>query len=190
MRTANWYSYAAMGAVVGALALGGLPLTVSPFITQGAPISTVVASNVYYENFSIVGVGSPATYFWTPHVLVAPVHYKVVFTIKNFDSRIGTLPLANYASVAGTVGGVEKITLGANVITVHDLSVKFVSHTFTMAAGSLYVNVPIPPMLNHAPTIVSFTVIFPSTGDFGFSCMVMYNGEMPGPGMHGMLQIR
>ncbi|HYK92841.1 MAG TPA: hypothetical protein VEY07_02210 [Thermoplasmata archaeon] len=189
MRPGYWYSYVAMGAVVTALAVGAMPLVVSPFVTQGAPIGTVVASNVYYVNLTISGVGAPATFFYSPHAAEAPTHFKVVFNIVNHDTRVGSLPAPVYAQVLGTLGGYEIVSMGTNTGTMTGLPTKMVSHTFTMLAGTTLVNAPIPPMLNNVPTKVSFTMVFNFPGNFGWSCVVLYGGP-PNPGLTGTLQVR
>lgn len=189
MRTQIWYHMAAMGVVIGVLALGGGVLTPSSVATHGTPITPPTPPpSTSFVTLTILGGGSPTSYAWSPSYAVVPAHAKVVFTIVNHDPYIGTPSSPIFANVIGTLGGVEQMTLGTQTYNVTGLSVKFVSQTFTILMGPLVVNAPIPPMMGSLPSQVVFTVIFPGPGDLPFGSTVGYNAP-PGYGMQGLLQV-
>jgi len=97
----------------------------------------------------------------------------VIITITNYDNGTNMIP-TGFNQVLGTVGGMETITnstvSGAAVASV---PADGVAHTFTLDASPYKVNVPIPAADGQIPTVVSFTVVFTTTGQFVWHCMAM-----------------
>ncbi len=180
-------SLVAMGAILSIVVVGGLPVLTPHDILPSPPhVGQVVAPTVF-ENVSIIGGGDPPLYYYTPTALAVPAGARVVLTIVNFDPRVGNLPSPVYSTVLGTVGGIEQVTIGTSTFITHQLPTKWVSHTFTVQAGGLFLNVPIPPMVNGLPTTVSVTLVFPAAGVYVWNCAVLYFPVSPG--MHGTLVV-
>jgi hypothetical protein len=188
MLNTQWHSLAALGAVVGVLVFGGIPLATAPVASQGAPNTVSTVIQVYWVNLSISAMGSPPSYVYLPGAAIAPAHTKVIITITNNDPRVGVLAHPSDAVVSGTVGGIEHIHIGSGDIVTSSLPIKGVSHTFTTQFGAFYVNVPIPPMTSAGPTVVSFTVVFPQAGSYGWYCSVLY--VPPVVTMRGTMMVR
>lgn len=100
-----------------------------------------------------------------------PANVPVLITITNYDNGTNIVPAA-YAKVLGTVGGTETVTNGtASGVPVTSVPTTGISHTFTLIAGPYAVNIPIPPAQDQTPTVVSFTVVFATPGQFVWHCM-------------------
>jgi len=87
--------------------------------------------------------------------LQVPAHALVTVTIRQYDSG-GTITNPFFASVRGTVGGIEQI----NGKTVKGIDPDTVAHTFTIHGlvtnqPWLFVNVPLPQVPPNAPNLAN-----------------------------------
>lgn len=100
-----------------------------------------------------------------------PVNVPVIITITNYDNGTNTIPAA-YGQVRGTVGGTETVTNAtASGVAQTAVPVDQVAHTFTLEAAPYNINVPIPAAQDTTPTVVTFTVLFTTEGQFVWHCM-------------------
>ncbi len=100
-----------------------------------------------------------------------PANVPVVITITNYDNGTNAVPAA-FTQVLGTVDGTETVTNAtASGVPVTSVPVGQVAHTFTLITGPYTINVPIPAAQGTTPTVVTFTVVFTSAGQFQWHCM-------------------
>ncbi len=100
-----------------------------------------------------------------------PANVPVVITITNYDNGTNAVPAA-FTQVLGTVDGTEAVTNAtASGVPVTSVPVGQVAHTFTLITGPYTINVPIPAAQGTTPTVVTFTVVFTSAGQFQWHCM-------------------
>ncbi len=100
-----------------------------------------------------------------------PANVPVAITITNYDNGTN-LVAPEFAKVLGTVGGTETVTTGtATGSVVSSVPANQVAHTFTLITGPYTVNIPIPAAQDTTPTVVTFTVVFSTPGQFVWHCM-------------------
>ncbi|HYK92855.1 MAG TPA: hypothetical protein VEY07_02280 [Thermoplasmata archaeon] len=114
----------------------------------------------------------------------------VTFHIVNFDSVAVGAP-ASAAGLQGDFRGPVTLAWGAGAPTrmAAGLAPSSISHTFTVQAPYLHLNVPIPAALSsETPAVVSFTVELNATGQLSWYCAAYCEdgglgdaGEMGGP---------
>ncbi len=106
-----------------------------------------------------------------PANFTVPANVPVTITITNYDNGTNTVPAA-FAQVLGTVGGTETVTnatvSGAQVSSVVPNQV---AHTFTLITGPNDLNIPVPAAQGTTPTVVTFTAVFTTSGQFVWHCM-------------------
>ncbi len=101
----------------------------------------------------------------------------VTITITNYDNGTNAVPAA-FSQVVGTVGGTETVTNAtASEVAVSSVPVTQIAHTFTLVTGPYNINVPVPAAQATTPTVVTFTVIFTSAGQFEWHCMAPCDGH-------------
>ena len=106
-----------------------------------------------------------------PANFTVPANVPVSITITNYDNGTNAVP-ADLAHVFGTVGGTETITdATATAETVTAVPLNQVAHTFTLNAAPYDINVPIPAAHGTTPSIVTFTAVFTTVGQFEWHCM-------------------
>ena len=105
-----------------------------------------------------------------PANFTVPANVPVTIAITNYDNGTNLVP-AEFSKVLGTVGGTETVTTGAAVSTVSSVPADQIAHTFTLITGPYSVNVPIPAAQDQTPTVVSFTMVFSTPGQFVWHCM-------------------
>ncbi len=100
-----------------------------------------------------------------------PLNVPVLITVTNYDNRTNPVPAA-FSQVLGTVNGTETITNAtASGVAVTSVPADRVAHTFTLITGPYTINVPVPAAQDTTPTVVTFTVVFTSAGQFQWHCM-------------------
>lgn len=106
-----------------------------------------------------------------PANLTVPANVPITITITNYDNGSNVVP-AEYANVTGTVGGTETLTnataSGASVTSILPTEV---AHTFTLMEAPYQINVPVPAAQGTTPSVVTFTVVFTTAGQFTWHCM-------------------
>ncbi len=118
-----------------------------------------------------------------PANFTVPANVPVVITITNYDNGSNQIP-PGFNQVSGTVGGTETVTNGTlSGAALSTVAADHVAHTFTLDAAPYNINVPVPAADGQIPTVVTFTVVFTSTGQFQWHCMAMCDGSaMTTPG--------
>lgn len=100
-----------------------------------------------------------------------PANVPVTITITNYDNGTNVVPAA-FSQVLGTVGGTETVTNATQSATAESsVPADQIAHTFTLVSSPYDINVPIPAAVDTTPTVVSFTVVFTSAGQFVWHCM-------------------
>lgn len=100
-----------------------------------------------------------------------PANVPVIITITNYDNGTNIVPAA-FTQVLGTVDGTETVTNATSSgVPVTSVPVDQVAHTFTLITGPYTINVPVPAAQDTTPTVVTFTVVFTSAGQFQWHCM-------------------
>lgn len=149
--------------VVGVLVGGILGHVAAPPVVTSAGTEHLYLS-VAYDPFTGLDEYFPANFS-------VPANIPVLFTITNYDNGTNVVPAA-FTQVLGTQGGTETVTNGtASGVTLSAVAADAIAHTFTIESGSVHLNVPIPAAQDTTPTVVSFTVIFTSAGQFVWHCM-------------------
>ncbi len=106
---------------------------------------------------------------YTPANFTVPSHTALVFVITNYDNGENA-PASIYTQVNGTVGNLEY--LNGSATGVSSIPVGQVSHTFTILRGPYAgFSVALPAAGSSAPSVISFTAYFNSTGTFTWQCM-------------------
>ncbi len=112
-----------------------------------------------------------------PANFTVPANVPVTITVTNYDNGTNPVP-ASFAKVLGTVGGTETVTnttaSGASVTSVLPTQV---AHTFTLIDTPYQINVPIPAAQGTTPTVVAFTAVFTTAGQFVWHCMAPCDGH-------------
>lgn len=155
-----------MGAVLlvfGLLAGGILGHVTAP------PVVTTSGTEHLYLTVAFDPYTGLDQYF--PANFTVPANVPVIITITNYDNGSNAIP-SGFNRVTGTVGGTETLT-NATVSgrSLTSVSADQVAHTFTLDAAPYNINVPIPAAVGQTPSVVSFTVVFTSTGQFVWHCM-------------------
>lgn len=112
-----------------------------------------------------------------------PQNVPVTITITNYDNGTNVLPEA-FSHVLGTVGGTESVTnTTLSGAALASIPTDQIGHTFTLISNPYDVNVPIPAAQGTTPTVVTFSVVFSSAGQFEWHCMAPCDGAaMSTPG--------
>jgi len=106
-----------------------------------------------------------------PANFTVPANVPVTITITNYDNGTNTVPEA-FSQVQGTVGGTETVTNAtASGVAITSVPADQVAHTFTLDAAPYNINIPIPAAQDTTPTVVTFTVVFTTVGQFQWHCM-------------------
>ncbi len=151
--------------VFGLLAGGILGHVATP------PVVTTAGSDHLYLTIAFDPYTGLDQYF--PANFTVPANVPVVITITNYDNGSNQIP-TGFNQVLGTVGGTETLTnatVSGQALTTVPLD--HVAHTFTLNAQPYDVNVPIPAADGQTPSVVRFTVIFTTAGQFEWHCMAM-----------------
>ncbi len=147
-----------MGVLVGGI-LGHL---------AAPPVVTASGTDHLYLSIGFDPYTGLDQYF--PANFTVPANVPVVITITNYDNGTNAVPAA-YANVAGTVGGTESITnASVSDTAVTSVPTTQIAHTFTLTAAPYDINAPIPSAQGRTPTVVTFTVVFTSAGQFVWHC--------------------
>lgn len=151
--------------VFGLLAGGILGHAVTP------PVVTTSGTDHLYLTVAFDPYTGLDEYF--PANFTVPANVPVLITITNYDNGSNMVP-TGFNQVLGTVGGTETLT-NATVSgdAVASVPADHVAHTFTLDAAPYNLNVPIPAADGQTPTVVTFTVVFTSAGQFVWHCMAM-----------------
>ncbi len=100
-----------------------------------------------------------------------PANVPVTITITNYDNGTNVVPAA-FSQVLGTVGGAETVTNAtASQAAVSSIPADQIAHTFTLISSPYDINVPIPAAQGTTPSVVTFTVVFGTAGQFVWHCM-------------------
>ncbi len=100
-----------------------------------------------------------------------PANVPVIITITNYDNGTNRVD-APFNQVMGTVGGTETVTNAtASGADVTSIPANQVAHTFTLETAPYNLNIPVPAAQDTTPTVVTFTVVFTTTGQFQWHCM-------------------
>ncbi|HYM39991.1 MAG TPA: hypothetical protein VEY12_07600 [Thermoplasmata archaeon] len=96
----------------------------------------------------------------------------VTITITNYDNGTNAVSTAD-AQVSGTIGNSESVQMwGEAAQNTTSIPVSTVSHTFSILESPYDLNVPIPASTSLSqPTVVTFTVVFDTTGTFVWRCL-------------------
>lgn len=149
--------------ILGALAGGVLGHFTAPSVVNSSGTEHLYLS-IAYDPYTGLDQYFPANFS-------VPVNVPVIITITNYDNGTNLVPAA-FDAVQGTVGGTETVTTAAaSNVPVTSVPADQVAHTFTLITGPYDLNVPIPAAQDTTPTVVSFTVVFTSTGQFVWHCM-------------------
>ncbi len=106
-----------------------------------------------------------------PANFTVPANVPVTITITNYDNGTNVVPAA-FSQVLGTVGGTETLTNATlSGVAVSAVPVADIAHTFTLISGPYDLNVPVPSAVGTSPTVVTFTVVFTSAGQYVWHCM-------------------
>lgn len=144
--------------ILGVLAGGILGHLAAPAVATTSSAEHLYLS-VAYNPFTGLDEYFPANFS-------VPANVPVTITITNYDNGTNTVPAA-YGQVLGTVGGTETV----NGVAVTSVAGDQIAHTFTIVSSPYSINVPIPAAQDQTPTVVSFTVVFATTGQFEWHCM-------------------
>ena len=106
-----------------------------------------------------------------PANFTVPANVAVTITVTNYDNGTNLVP-ESLAKVLGTVGGTETVTnaTGSDASVTSVLPTQ-VAHTFTVMESPYQINVPIPAAEGTTPTVVTFTIVFTTAGQFTWHCM-------------------
>ena len=162
----------------GAVVMTGAVLLVFGLLAGGIlghvaapPVVTTTGTDHLYLTVAYNPFTGLDEYF--PANFTVPVNVPVVITITNYDNGTNMIPTGGNR-VLGTVGGTETVTNSTMTgVPVASIPADLVAHTFTLDASPYNVNVPIPAADYQTPTVVSFTVVFTTTGQFVWHCMAM-----------------
>ena len=181
----SWYSQTAVAiavvfviAVLTGLSLGGAFSGGQP--TAAPPVSTAPT----YLYFTVTTSAATEYDTFYPANVSVPHGVPVVITITCYDNGSNPPPAA-FDKVIGTVGGNANFTFpNESTKQLSSLAPDNISHTFTVTtpgmAGQLLIgaanpliNVPVPVSFDGiAPSIVTFTVVFPNAGSqFVWRCV-------------------
>lgn len=112
-----------------------------------------------------------------PANFTVAANVPVTITITNYDNGTNAVP-ASLSQVLGTVGGTETVTNAtASGVALSSVPVSEIAHTFTLITGPYNINVPVPSAQGTTPTVVTFTVVFTSAGQFDWHCMAPCDGH-------------
>ncbi len=155
-----------IGAVV--LVLGVLVGGILGHFSAPQVVSKSGAEHLYlavaYDPYSLLDKYFPANFS-------VPANVPVTITITNYDNGTNTIP-AGFDQVQGTIGGTESVTNAtASDVDVASVPADHVTHTFTIVSPGGNINVPIPAAQDTTPTVVTFTVVFPTAGPYQWHCM-------------------
>lgn len=162
----------------GAVVMTGAVLLVFGLMAGGIlghvatpPVVTTTGTDHLYLTVAFDPYTGLDQYF--PANFTVPANVPVLITITNYDNGSNTIP-SGFNQVRGTVGGTETLT-NATVSgqAVSSVPADQVAHTFTLDASPYGVNVPIPAADRQTPTVVTFTVVFTTTGQFVWHCEAM-----------------
>jgi len=149
--------------VVGLLVGGILGHVAAPPVVTSSGTDHLYLS-VAYDPYTGLDKYFPANF-------TVPANVPVLITITNYDNGTNVVP-ATFSQVLGTVGGTETVTNAtASGVALTSVPADQIAHTFTMDAASVNINVPIPAAQDTTPTVVTFTVVFTTTGQFIWHCM-------------------
>lgn len=149
--------------VVGVLLGGILGHAVAP------PAVTTSGTEHLYLSIAYDPYTGLDKYF--PANFTVPANVPVVITITNYDNGTNAVPAA-FSQVLGTVGGTESVTNAtASGVALTSVPVDRITHTFTLDTSPYNINVPIPAAQDTTPTVVTFTVVLTTTGQFVWRCM-------------------
>lgn len=149
--------------VLGVLAGGILGHVSTP------PVVTTSGTDHLYLTIAYNPYTGLDQYF--PANFSVPANVPVVITITNYDNGTNLVPVA-YAKVLGTVDGTETVTNAtASDVSVTSVPTTGIAHTFTLITGPYAVNIPIPAAQDQTPTVVTFTAVFATPGQFVWHCM-------------------
>lgn len=162
----------------GAVVMTGVVLLVFGLLAGGIlghvaapPVVTTAGSDHLYLTIAFDPYTGLDQYF--PANFTVPANVPVVITITNYDNGSNQIP-TGFNRVLGTVGGTETLTnatVSGQALTTVPLG--HVAHTFTLDAAPYDVNVPIPAADGQTPSVISFTVVFTTAGQFEWHCMAM-----------------
>lgn len=150
------------------LILGVLAGGILGHFSAPAAVATSATEHLYlsiaYDPYTGLDKYFPANF-------TVPANVPILITITNYDNGTNVVP-ADFAKVLGTVDGIETVTNATlNAQSVSSVAPDQITHTFTMDATPYPINIPIPAAQGTDPTVVSFTVVFTSTGQFVWHCM-------------------
>jgi hypothetical protein len=149
--------------VVGVLAGGILGHFSAPPVVAASTTEHLYLS-IAFDPYSGLDKYFPANF-------TVPANVPVSITITNYDNGTNAVP-ADFAQVLGTVGRTETITdATASNVAVSSVPLNQVTHTFTLNAAPYDINVPIPAAHGTTPTVVTFTAVFTTAGQFEWHCM-------------------
>lgn len=149
--------------ILGALAGGVLGHFSAPPVVNASGTEHLYIS-IAYDPFTGLDQYFPANF-------TVPVNVPVIITITNYDNGTNVVPAA-FTTVQGTVGGTETVTNAtASNVALTSIPADQIAHTFTLITGPYNLNIPIPAAQGTAPTVVSFTMVFTSAGQFIWHCM-------------------
>lgn len=169
-----------------------IALPALPSFGGHAPASAGGASTDYlYLTIAFNPTSGLDEYF--PANFTVPANVPVVIQITNYDDGTNAVP-AGYTSVAGTAGGTMTVQYGGTTAaksTVTSVDAGAIAHTFTIpsmgsgASGTPQkLNVPVPAATAAGPTVVTFTVTFPTAGAIVWLCMAPCDpSSMATPGL-------
>ncbi len=161
--------------------LAGVFVTAPGIIAQAplapVPFHPVFAAQTASRQLTIydqLSGGAPSATL-APAYFSLPAHTEVTLTIVSFDTQ-ASAPPAYYATVRGTVGGVESV----NGKTVSAVAAARIAHTVTVPALGL--NVPVPVARPGVPARVVVHFVTPAAGVYEWFCTCPCGNDASGWG--------
>ena len=170
MSDQHWFNVtAALIALIvvvgGAVAIGWEGEAVRPGAT---PPPAAPPAAYLYLTISFNPANGLDEYF--PANFSVPAHIPVEVVISNYDNGSNSPP-AEFAVVAGTLGGTADLQGRSGPTPYASLPTSDIAHTFTLLGNGYDLNVPIAPSRGSGgPTVVAFSAYFNETGTFVWHC--------------------
>jgi hypothetical protein len=118
-------------------------------------------------------------------------HTRIMVTITNYDTNVGTLRVPWDNRVVGTVGGMETVGYGNGGTPMTSLPANGISHTFTVHDAYYNISIPIPPAMSASvPSVVTFELNMNLAETTSWACVNdCHDGMMGIDRMYGSLVV-
>jgi hypothetical protein len=192
MNDSKWFSFVAVSAAALVLALGALmmafPGASPPARTVASPStagpSTILSLTIAYN--PSLGAAS-----FSSSTISLAAHTRVMVTITNYDTSVGSVRVPWDNQVVGTTAGSEMVGYGNGAVAVTSLPSNGISHTFTVHDAYYNISIPIPPAQSPSvPSIVTFELTLNWAETTSWACMNdCHDGMMGVDRMYGPLVV-